>query len=54
MKFNELKINERFIILREHDSNLIYTKVNDKVHYNTTDGKDRFTVQGNTQVKEIK
>ena len=53
MTFKELKVGARFIIVRENDISLKYSKINDKSHYNTLLGNQKISIHNNTQVKEI-
>ena len=54
MTFKELKIGKKFNIIRLNDNTLVYTKVNDNSHYNTTIHKERVSIHKLTQVKEVK
>ena len=53
MTFKELKVGARFIIVRENDTSLTYSKINDKSHYNTMFRTRRISIAALTQVKEI-
>ncbi|MBO7714551.1 MAG: hypothetical protein J6S85_13325 [Methanobrevibacter sp.] len=54
MKFSELPVRSKFIILWEHNEENVYTKINDRKKYNASFHKEKFTVHGATFVKEIK
>lgn len=54
MTFKELKVGSRFIIIREHDKSLIYSKINERSHYNTSYRNQKISIHSNTQVEEIK
>lgn len=53
MNFLELPVGKRFTLIRENDTTLIYTKVNDNKHNNATYNGLVFTVHGQSQVKVV-
>lgn len=54
MTFKELKIGTKFNIVRLNDNKLVYKKINDRPHYNTTIHKEKVSIHKLTQVKEVK
>lgn len=54
MTFKELKVGSRFVIVRENDISLKYSKINERSHYNTMYRNQKISIHSNTQVKEIK
>ena len=54
MKFNELEVGKKFIIVREQDKTMVYTKVSTNKHWNATYKNQRISVHGGTIVKERK
>ena len=53
MRFIELQVGKKFTLIREEDDRLVYTKINDNKHNNTTYNGMVFSVHGCSQVKVV-
>ena len=53
MNFLHLPVGAKFNLIRENDSRLVYTKINDNKHNNASYNGMVFTVYGQSQVKVV-